>query len=628
MFKENKLLNNMKKLLLTTAIALLTVVCALGQKFSYKEGDGYNLNYDINYIEQWRVEDIKDTTVSCIGMAKKSDAGNADLVIPETVTYDGETYSVTIISTWAFEGVTSSPMNFTGSLIIPNSVKMINEDAFSRCRGFTGDLVIPNSVTTIKTEAFYDCTGFSGNLTIGNGLKILGYNAFYNCNGFSGTLTIGSGLTSVARLPMTANGFTEFVVSPDNAHYSSKDGILYNKAQDILIDYPKGKLEPLTIPNSVTSIGEAAFNDCINLTGALTIPNSVAIIGVGAFNNCSGLTGSLTIPNSVTNIKREAFLNCSGFTGSLIISNSVTTIEARVFDNCSGLTGALTIPNSVTRIGSDAFNNCSGLTDSLTISNKVKRIESGAFSNCSGLTGSLTIPNSATSIGDGAFSNCSGFTGALTIGSSVTSIGKEAFEGCSGLTQVINYAAVPQNIDTSAFFGVGIDAITLYVPEASVEAYKAADGWKEFKNIESLEPTVLAPLKTKKKAEIDALNVYVEADYRTAEWTALVKIFTDAKAEVDALATKTEVEDYDISGLTAKANAIKTDAEKTGIKDVENTVTFVQMGNVLKFTEPTQVVIYSVSGAILHKGELVEYQFQAKGVYVVQTASGNHKIIN
>ena len=113
----------------------------------------------------------------------------------------------------------------------------------------------------------------------------------------------------------------------------------------------------MTIPNSVTSIGSAAFYDCSSLT-SVTIPNSVTSIGDEAFYNCSSLT-SVTIPNSVTSIGRAAFYDCSSLT-SVTIPNSVTSIGEYAFQGCSGLT-SVTIPNSVTSIGSSAFSGCSGL---------------------------------------------------------------------------------------------------------------------------------------------------------------------------------------------------------------------------------------------------------------------------
>ena len=186
----------------------------------------------------------------------------------------------------------------------------------------------------------------------------------------------------------------------------------------------------MTIPNSVTSIGDYAFCGCSGLR-SLNIPNSVTSIGVCAFRSCSGLT-SVTIPNSVTSIGDYAFDGCSRLT-SVTIPNSVTSIADLTFYGCSGLT-SVTIPSSVTSIGERAFYGCSGLT-SVTIPNSVTSIGSSAFNGCSGLT-SVTIPNSVNCIGSQTFEGCSGLT-SVTIPSSVTSIGFNAFSGCSNLKKVI-----------------------------------------------------------------------------------------------------------------------------------------------------------------------------------------------
>ena len=221
-------------------------------------------------------------------------------------------------------------------------------------------------------------------------------------------------------------------------------------------------LTSITIPNSVTSIGDEAFGYCSGLA-SITIGNNVTSIGLNAFRNCTGLT-SITIPNSVTNIGSSAFEGCSGLT-SITIPNSVTSIGSSAFKGCSGLT-SITIPNSVTSIGYEAFRRCTGLTSicvdegnsvydsrencnaiiqtetneliagcqSTIIPNSVKRIENSAFEGCNGLT-SITIPNSVTNIGSSAFEGCSGLT-SITIPNSVTSIGFYVFRGCSGLTSI------------------------------------------------------------------------------------------------------------------------------------------------------------------------------------------------
>ena len=183
----------------------------------------------------------------------------------------------------------------------------------------------------------------------------------------------------------------------------------------------------------ITKIPQRAFLNSM-ITGNFVIPNTVTEIGDQAFEGCTGLTGNWTIPNSVTTIGNSAFSGCTGFTGNLTIPNTVKTIGSYAFSGCTGFKGNLTIPNSVTTIGESAFEECWGFKGKLTISNYVKTIGNSAFSYCSGFMGDLTIPNSVTTIGNSAFYKCSGFKGKLTISNSVKTIGNSAFSYCSGFT--------------------------------------------------------------------------------------------------------------------------------------------------------------------------------------------------
>ena len=286
----------------------------------------------------------------------------------------------------------------------------------------------------------------------------------------------------------------------------------------------------LAIPSSVTSIGFSAFEGCSGLT-SLSIPSSVTSIGYSAFRGCSGLT-SLTIPSSVTSIGYSAFEDCTGLT-SLAIPSSVTSIDRYVFENCSGLT-SITIPSSVTRIGDSAFEGCSGLT-SLTIPSSVTRIGDSAFEGCSGLT-SLTIPSSVTSIGSGAFEDCTGLPNlyyiiddeietylskghpyigvecgieyylndkkitSVVIPSTITELGEYAFQNCRDLTSVYVSWSVP-NSASSAFSGVDISKITLYVPQGTETDYFLADVWGDFGKIVEFDATGIDKVTTSNDAK-------------------------------------------------------------------------------------------------------------------------------
>ena len=370
------------------------------------------------------------------------------VIIPETIAFDGTTYSVTSIGDGAFA-------NHSGltSVTIPNSVTSIGNYAFFNCSGLTS-VTIPNSVTTIGDSAFFGCCGLSSvtfNAEKCTEMGAVNSRVFSGCTNLA-TLTIGDKVTII----------------PDYA-FTDCSG-----------------LTSITIPNSVTFLGEGAFSNCSRLT-SVTIPNSVTSIGRYAFKYCSKLT-SVTIGNSVTTIDRYAFFDCSGLT-SVTIPNSVTSIGDYAFAFCSGLT-SVTIPNSVTSIGEFAFRGCSGLT-SVTVDKNNGTYDSR--DNCNAIietsTNKLivgckntTIPNSVTSIGYGAFHGCSKLT-SVTIPNSVTSIGYGAFAGCSGLTKLTSWAVEPPTCDERAFEAVDKTACQLIVPDESINKYKVADQWQEFMNI-------------------------------------------------------------------------------------------------------------------------------------------------
>ena len=281
-------------------------------------------------------------------------------------------------------------------------------------------------------------------------------------------------VTRNPSLPSYQGTYSDEVVIPDKVTYG---GVEYNVTTIGKYAFSSCKsMTSVSIPNSITSIGCGAFEDCSGLT-SVTIPNSVTSIDILAFQNCSGLT-SVSIPNSVTFIGSAAFKRCSGLT-SVTIPNSVTSIEMNTFENCSGLT-SVSIPNSVTSIGYAAFSCCSSLTF-VTIPSSVTSIDSYAFLSCKSMT-SVSIPNSVTSIGSGVFAGCSNLK-TITIGSGLKKISMKAFSECTELTDVYCYSKNVPNTNSNAFEGSYIEHVTLHVPEGSLDAYKAAEPWKNFKGI-------------------------------------------------------------------------------------------------------------------------------------------------
>jgi hypothetical protein len=290
-------------------------------------------------------------------------------------------------------------------------------------RGEGGDVIIPAFI--------------NGKRVIGIGMKSFvitrgNAHAFWGRASLT-SVTIPNSIVSIdGRAFRGCSGLSAISVAPTSEQYTDIDGVLFTKDGKTLHTYPAGKGTAYTIPFGVTAIGGYdgyAFSSCSGLT-SVTIPDSVTSIGDRAFAWCSGLT-SVTIPASVTSIGWGTFSGCSGLT-SVTIPDSVTSIGEYAFSGCSGLS-SVTIPDGVTAIDKGAFSGCSSLI-SVTIPADVTSIGAAAFANCSSLT-AITIPDGVISIGVEAFYGCASLT-AITIPASVTRIGERVFTYCKSLNQI------------------------------------------------------------------------------------------------------------------------------------------------------------------------------------------------
>ena len=241
-------------------------------------------------------------------------------------------------------------------------------------------------------------------------------------------------------------------------------------------DFANSAVKEVILAESYTEIVPNTFIHCEKLTYVYL--NKIKKLGMDCFSGCIKLK-SISIPESVTEIGEAAFFN-SALT-SIVIPKGVNKIEPSTFYSCDNLTN-ITIPNSVTKIGNLAFAYCDSLT-SITIPDSVTSIGNMAFYNCTSLEsvtiGSLlTIGSRVASIGNYAFYNCSSLT-SITIPDNVTSIGEAAFKNCSSLTSVNCKPTTPPTGGLYMFDGNSSNRL-IHVPFKSTTTYKIKAYWKNY----------------------------------------------------------------------------------------------------------------------------------------------------
>ncbi|MBP5714132.1 MAG: leucine-rich repeat protein [Prevotella sp.] len=292
------------------------------------------------------------------------------------------------------------------------------------------------------------------------------------------------------------------VSSPSNGYYSgvvtipdgfTDDNITYSVTQiDSKAFYGCEGLTVVTLPSSIVKIGALAFQDCTNLE-AINFPDGLLEIDWQAFFGCSSLK-RIIIPASVNSISGDSFSGCTGLIAIDVLEGNetydsrngcnaiISTADNELIQGCR----ETVIPSDVTSIGEDAFSYMTNIIH-VSVPEGVTILKWGAFTGCNGLK-SVTLPNSLTTIETYGFNYCVSLE-EVSIGKGIITIDDLAFQNCTSLNVLKIYATVPPTIaaDEDPFIIYGGSSfrnnITLYVPQASVDAYKADSYWGQFKEV-------------------------------------------------------------------------------------------------------------------------------------------------
>lgn len=305
---------------------------------------------------------------------------------------------------------------------------------------------IPDSVTEIARGAFSKCF-YLENIVLGRGLTSLESGIFDGCRNLK-TITIPAGIRDISTDAFEGCSRLEnIVVDPANPVYSSEEGVLFDKGQTVLIQYPAGnKRNSYELPSMVRSIRGNAFAGCIWLTD-ITLDDSLETIADDAFYGCGALEAFHVSP---------ANPNYSTLDGVLLDKARTTLLQYPVGNTRSGYT----LPDSVISIGANAFRGSFDL-ENVIFGQNVKSIGSAAFRECVNLR-NIVFNNGLESIGAEAFQSCENLK-TITIPANVSTIGNYAFAWCKRLTSVYYTGNVPQ-ADSSMYSNTPSTLVSYYSP--------------------------------------------------------------------------------------------------------------------------------------------------------------------
>ena len=425
------------------------------------------------------------------------DNSAADIVITKTVNHQGISMSLQNVNDYLCHNNDSIK-----TVTIKDLDVNIGNNAFSECNGIES-VNVQELTGNIGEDAFFSCDGIE-TVNIQELTGNIGESAFHSCGNLE-TVNIQGMTGNIGNSAFTTYTYVSYTSGLKTVDIQ---GLTGNIGEDAFSR--STNLETVNLHDMEGSISKGAFSSCRNLKG-IDIPNTVTSIGESCFSGCSSLAYA-NIGSGINSLPDYCF-NGTALT-EIRIPQTVAEIGDNVFDGCSSLANVY-IEDRKTELalGSNdsdpMFSDCpldsiyiggnisyetgsnSGYSPfyrntslrAVKITDQETEISTNEFYGCSNLQ-RVELGDGIESIGDYAFSGCSAIE-SFTFGNNLQTIGQEAFSDCTAMTQLISRTEVPPVCGTQALDDINKWNCTLLVPDSSIDAYRAADQWKEFFFIES-----------------------------------------------------------------------------------------------------------------------------------------------